>query len=205
MASAYDSTTDTLIAALRMIAQHSVNAALSTELSGQKAIEKTFGYPAVLGVIPATEMPALCVYVSQSAVRPFSSAFTYRRATVTFDYYVQPTARHDLNDRWPLLGRVFEELAFAVCRGTWTDGGSKNLLDDANVVDVMDETFRVQYQFAEDGNFVFPFFRATIDIDYNSRPADTSALDDVVDLDVDLDLDGHVENPLVEALLEVDP
>lgn len=204
MAARYDSTTDTLIAALRLLCQQSVNAAMSAELSGQKAIEKTYGHPAQLGLLANTELPALCVYVSESRVRPHSAAFVYRRATVTFDYYIQATARHDLDDRWPMLGRVFEEMAFAVCRGTWTNGGPKNLLDDAAVVDVMDETFRVVYSFAEDGAFAYPFFRATCDIEYNSRPADVSGLDDVVDLDVDIDLDGHLENPLVEALLEAD-
>ncbi len=197
----FDGQTDPVVEGLRAIALQKVNAALLADL-GRNAIEKTHPYPIVPGLLPAQQLPAMAIFASKRSVVPHGQK-VFRRGTYTFNYFAPQTPIHDLGKRWPLLYDVFEELQHAIRAGRWTDSGdaARDLITDADVIEVRGNTMAVEFSFAPSGDLVTPFFSASIEIDSDPRPQDNTALEDFDAIDADFNLEGlGSENPIVSAV-----
>jgi hypothetical protein len=179
-----DAFSDVVIDAIRASTQQLVNASLLSKTNGApNAIVKTYGYPTSLSLLSQMELPALCVFRLREEIEPHSAAYKHDlRSTVRFDYFAPKTPLAKLDLRWPALQAVFRAVVAATCVGTFTDRGGAlvHIVEDAGVLEVFEESWRVTYDFAEDGGHAYPAFVATCEI--SSREVDTEERGDVRDL-----------------------
>lgn len=193
----FDRTTDPVLDALRALVQEKVNEGVPLEPK-HKAIAVTVGYPMSIGQLKKTNTPLMAIWRKRS-VNDVQGRKVRKRSTIFFDYFLPQTAEHDWGKRWPLLEKVANKTVEAVCGGVWSGGR----LTECDVIEVADETWRVDFDFAPNGKFVFPYFRGQMDLVYDPSPLDISDLADATSLHGDINLDGLAENPLVEFTAEI--
>lgn len=193
----YDSTTDALIAGLRIIAKSRVNNALAATLGADyEAVRFVQPYPAPLDQVPAMKLPGMTVH-RRNDVAVTTGRRVDRKSRIEFQYWAPPTPLSKLDNRWSLLWNVAEELFDALCSGVDPDTG-KSVFDEIGLVKVDDTTWRVEYNFATGGDNAYPVFLASVDITWRRVKVNNAPW--LKELLAKYHLEGHAANPLVSDL-----
>lgn len=199
--------TDLLIDALRSVIQTNVNAELQSTYSGD-VIVTTAGYPVPLELLPKLKLPTLAIYRISETLTGGGRRRDDDLSQIAFDYFGPPTPISRLDATWPLLRSVWSELVDAVCAGTLPTSTHINTLQNAGLIEAIEDSFAVTYNFATGGNYNYPFFAGRAQI--QSREVPVSDAVPFTRLYVALNLvdeEGVSEtelNPIVEDNLEAE-
>lgn len=197
----YDDTVDPLVTAVLAVVKARVNAAMAAELgdvASFPAIDATHGYPVVLDLLAQTKLPAFACFRENEA--PYTRGRRVDTRTRLKLIYVGPdTPVHRLDQRWPLLYRVWAETLAALQDGTDPDTG-ENVFEEACVVEVEDTSWSVDYDFAVgDQGFAYPAWVATVFVQW--RPTRVSNAVFFKELITRLDLTGPSASDEYEGIV----
>lgn len=201
---------DYAIEAIAALCKGTVNAKLEPVL-GENAINKTFGAPLPLPLLPAPVFPALCIYRLNDRDKDRGDWIFEDVSTFRFDYYVGPTPIDRIDQRWPLLREVWE-IMLAVLRV----GRDPSVAEEAEILKTGGVTryvlgsARNEYLFAPANSQAYPMLRGNISFDtcYPSPDSFYDNLDKSLRLDTfeGLDVDWNIalpDNPEIEARSEI--
>jgi hypothetical protein len=196
----YDDTVDPLTTAVLAVVKTTVNTALAPELGAVAsfpAIDSTYGYPVVLELMAQSRLPGFACYRERE--EPYSRGRRVDTRTRLRLLYVAPdTPFHRLNDRWPLLHRVWAETLSALLGAVNGD-----TLNAACVNEIEDTTWQVDYDFAVgDNGFTYPAFVATVNVQWRPDKVADAVFWKNMAARFDLkapDFDGVVESDVVRG------
>ncbi len=199
-----DVITDPQVAALIGLSKGAVNAELQAELT-ENAIEGTFNHPRPLAILGDSSLPALAVYRrSERKVRRTNGRIE-RRVVFVFDFICRPVGIDEIELRWPLLQRVWEELWSAIDASKHDAvAGGAEVLELAGFTEIESDTAEVSYDYAPQERTAFPFFRALI-VGWHREKTDISTLADFRELWARYHLMGEGavdQNPVVVSLAQ---
>lgn len=182
-----DSATDAVVAALRTLLKGGVNAETAADL-GADAVVQTYGWPIAVDQVPAMTLPALNVWRYEEVNEAHTFGHVRTNATIRIDYYATPAGPLSVDNRWPLLRRVWDEITQLIRVGHHPSvSGDANLLSAAGVIEVPYSQMRVKYLMAPSGGQAFPLFQGQALFRHRTE-IDVSALQDLVDLDATYNL-----------------
>lgn len=153
----YKDTVDAFIDEMRAHLKTTANVDLADELARVKparnAVEKTYGMPIPLSMVPALSLPALSVYRGSTAFHQVGR-HELRLTQVRIDYVGPQSAAGYLGEVYPLLSRMFES-CIKNLKG-WRDSNEY-------VVEIYHRQAQVRYNFANTAGHAntYPVFSAT--------------------------------------------
>lgn len=171
--SALDVIQDPLITPILALLRAGINADLAADMATQgvtpePAIATVSPVPFVLGREGDGVLPALHCYRIRSRSKQTTLFYRDETATLQLVYVTPATGRDQIEQRWPILDRVWRSLVRTLRSGYL---GGVDVLGAAGVIHVAAETANKQELYIERQES-FPGFVATIDVVW--RPADES-------------------------------
>lgn len=197
---ALESLSDPLIAPVLALCKDAINADLADAMEAagvtpEDAVRATAPYPFALRIEGAAVLPALHCYRVQSRSTQFSVVHVDHVSRLQFTYATPGIGREGLDERWPLLDRVWRALLGALKSGSHAahaDGA--DVLSDAGVVKVDLGTTRKLEVFIEDGNHTFPGFIGELDVTWrDGSDVDTGSLYPALSFEAKVFADGVSE------------
>ena len=183
MTSALDTLSDPLVTPVLALLKDAVNADLRAQmlLAGvepEDAIVSTAPHPVELEIAGESPLPMLTCYRVRSRSRQFSFSHVDHTSTLQLSYITSATAREQLDERWPLLHRVWTAILTTLARGhhlSHQEGAS--VLLDAGVIRLDPATAQKREVFVAGGDYTYPGFVAEIDVVHrDGAELDTSTL-----------------------------
>jgi hypothetical protein len=164
-----DRTPDRLIEAMRVVLASRANAELADlwadGTTEYPAVAKTIGRPVIRSNIQNESLPLLSI-VRRSTRFDWQGKLRARRSSIVLEYIGPRTAHEHLDTRWPMLHPVFEAFHGAL------DGMVPNLdtevLSAAGVIDIPEESVRVDFNFYDLAGGAYPFFQMQFDVRHTS-------------------------------------
>ena len=217
MTSALDTVEDPLITPLLALLKDAINSDLGAEapssdgdgdaVVAEPAVATTQPYPAPIEMAGETALPQLSCYRIRSRGRRRSIAYVDRTVTLQFTYVSAATAREQLDERWPLLERVWVALESALLAGRHPmHAGGDDVLGVLGIIDVPVEAMQKREFYAPGGNFAYPAFAAEVDVVVQTAPgADTSHLYPALSFQSDLYIGGVTSAPPDVSALSYTP
>lgn len=216
MTSALDSLVDPLIAPLLALLKDAINADLAAEMLAldlvpEDAVQTTAPHPVPLEIAGQLALPMLTCFRVRSRSRVATFSHTDQVNTLQFGYLTPATSREQLDERWPLLDRVWQSLLRTLNRGSHPAHlAGAPVLEEAGVVRIATEAALKLELFAEAGDYSYPMFRGEVDVTWrDTSPFDTSGLFPALSFEHEF----HIDRPVDEgepdvvslALIELDP
>ncbi len=199
----WEDISDPVLDALQLVCLARVNAALGPHLgAGYQPLRFTREYPIPLDQVPTLTLPGMAIYRRRERGEARGKHVDWN-TRVEFQYWAPPTLLNKLNERWPLLHAVAEQVFLALQDGTDPSSG-EDVFRPAGIVKVDDVSWEVEYNFATDsgGQNAFPVFLAAMN--FSVRPATPATdLPWLREMLAHYHLQGHGDNPIVSDLVEL--
>lgn len=205
----FDALVDPQIGALITLCKGAINANVVLDVDAKDVmVREAYAWPVPRKMVGSSELPLLSIYraseqtIQRTTIGPFE-----RKVTFTFEYVMPLVTDARAGLRWGALTHVWNELVRVVTLGhDPAVAANANILAAAGFVDI-EETERgrtVVYEKPRPNEEVFPGFVGTMVLSHRDE-FDIDALQDLVDLDAQIRLNGLPENeqPLVEQILTV--
>lgn len=193
-----DTSSDTLVDALRAIAKAEVTRALAETTGETDAVLETRGYPVPLEMVEHMRLPCMSVYVTGEAAKRTSARYLDSRCEVVFEYVLPATPLNKLDKRWPILRAVWAATLAAIAKG---ELNGNQALQPVGVTHVDEERATVRYSFASEGENAYPVFAGTIPI--TVRPAEVLPTQDFLELVAGINRVEPDANPDLQPQVEV--
>lgn len=207
----FDALVDPQLGALLTLCFGAINANVKlADDSPDAMVRSAYPWPVPRKMLSSVELPLLTISRQSETTFQRTTAQPYERKVVFAFEYTMPIvndARAGL--RWPALANVWGAILRAV-----TDGHDPAVAADANILTAagfmdLDETERgrmVTYEKPDPRADVFPAFVGLMTLSHRDD-FDISALQDLVDLDARIRLNGLPDNeqPLVEQIIKAPP
>lgn len=179
---AVDVVRDTMLTPLLALLMAAVNSDVGAVMSHDggvtsDAIASTQLHPLDLGISPDNKT-ILSAYRVSSRPKRVTMQRIDHIVTLQFDY-MTPSAGHDqLDERWPLLDKVWTKMVDTLAAGRHADHlDGEDVLATAGITFVDLASARKVELYAAGGEFTFPAFRASIEVTWrNGARTDTSHL-----------------------------
>lgn len=167
---ALDCIPDPLITPILGLLKFAINADLAKDMvhagvAVEDAVASTSPVPFALNMEGEGQLPALHCYRVRSSSSQYSIAYTNHTSKLQF-VYASPAAGRDLLDqRWPLLDRVWHSLIRTLKRGIYPGyEGGIDVMQDAGVIRTDLATTNKREIFIEGGELTYPGFIAEVDV-----------------------------------------
>jgi hypothetical protein len=187
MANGLESIADPLLGPLLALLKDAINSDLAAEQTAagvvadevEDAVTAVYPNAVNLQMLGQATLPALSAFRLRTRSTRVTSVYWEHTYTLQFEYITPQTALEQIDNRWPLLDRVWLALIDTLCRGTHADHeGGDEVLADAGIVKVLTGTAQKQEAYVEGTGYAYPMFRASIDIVCQSNRSRTD-IDDL--------------------------
>jgi hypothetical protein len=183
MSSALDGMVDPLIGPMLALLKDAINADLAAEmialdLEPEDTVQTTAPHPVPLEIAGQLAMPLLTCFRVQSRSRVATFLHTDHVNLLQFGYLTPATAREQIDERWPLLDRVWRALLRTLANGAHpAHQAGAPVLTNAGVVRISTDSAKKLELFAESGDYAYPMFRGEVEVVWRDASlVDTSAL-----------------------------
>lgn len=201
-----DSTTDPVMTHVLGLVQAAVNADFKADdalFEADEVIKSTFPYPIELSQgLGDLSMPALGCHRKTTRDRRFSVVHTDKVSIFRFTYMTPACAKEQIEERWPLLEKVWQKMVNALNAGhhpAYLDAAP--VLVDAGVIRIAPDSFTKQEFFADAGTYAFPSFWGECEVTWRDPDAqDTSTLHPMLSARGKLQVDGNEGTPDVDFI-----
>jgi hypothetical protein len=164
---ALDTSIDIPLAAIAAL----VRGAVKNDL-GAEALLEVYQDPRDLLTLAANKLPSLAVYRGKEKRKTRSSGKSAQLITVLFDYILPATGVDARQKRWPVLARMWNEIADVVIAGHHEQVESDAKVLASVGITVQQDTPSVDYGYAAHGGQSYPIARGRIDVEYLPDPLD---------------------------------
>ena len=163
MTSALDTVQDPLITPLLALAKDAVNADVVLDVdpaaTPEAAVATTAPHPVPIEILGETALPVLACYRIRARTTERSLLLTDYTYTLQWVYVSPATAREQLDERWPLLNRVWLSLMKAVYAGqSPAHAAGVDVLGPIGVIDMPGERALKREFFYDGGDYAYPAF-----------------------------------------------
>jgi hypothetical protein len=202
----FDAFVDPQVGALLTLCVGAVNANVTlADGSPDAMVRSSYPWPVPRKLLASAELPSLLIYRGQESTFRRTVGRREQRVAFFFEYVMPPATDERAQLRWGALQAVWHELVRVVSKGHDPAVASDALILKAagfRDIDESDRGRRVDYERPKGDTDVFPAFVGQMTLNHRDE-IDLSALQDLVDLDAQLRLQGLPENeqPLVEQIL----
>lgn len=189
MTDALESLPDPLLGPLLPLLKDAINSDLRVEQTAagvapadlKDVVVQAWPNAVTLEILGQAALPVLAAFRLRARSRRATVTFWEHTYTLQFEYVTPQTALEQIDNRWPLLDRVWLALMDTLCRGTHADhtpAPGDPVMEDSGLVRVLTETALKQEMYAESAGYAYPMFRATVDVVCQSNRSRTD-IDDL--------------------------